>query len=116
MYRYYKITREVAEKLGVAEKAIRHPDGMYLVTPAVSQKVVELCRQELGISPLPEKAFEAIGAIGLSIAEAHESYAGRLRHDQGSTTNDQRPTNNTGLTTENGNDTETGIDRATGDA
>lgn len=82
MYRYYKISHEWAEKLGEAETAPRHPDGMHLVTPGVANKLIARLKEERGVNMLAEEAFNAIGAIGLSTAEVHASARGELRHDR----------------------------------
>lgn len=82
MYRYYKISHAWAEKLGESETTLRHPDGMHLVTPGIANKLIALLRAENpGSNPLAEEAFAAIGAIGLSVAEAQASEKGELRHD-----------------------------------
>lgn len=82
MYRYYKITQEWAEKLGETQTACRHPDGMYLVTPNLGQRIAAILAQENGGTHLlPEEAFATIGAIGLTVAEAKASERGELRHD-----------------------------------
>lgn len=110
MYRYYKISPEWAERLGETETAPRHPDGMFLVTPNVGIRIAnELAQENGGNHLLPAEAFEAIGAIGLTVAEAQASAKGELRHDQHaegeeSRTKDQEPTENTEngqLTTDN---------------
>lgn len=82
MYRYYKISPKWAEILGETETAVRHPDGMYLVTPSIRLRVIEAVERELGVRMLAEDAFEAIGAIGLTVAEAMASAKGELRHDR----------------------------------
>ena len=82
MYRYYKISQKWAEKLGETQTAVRHPDGMYLVTPNIGLRISNALAQENGGTRLlPEDAFAAIGAIGLTIAEAQASAKGELRHD-----------------------------------
>lgn len=82
MYRYYKISQEWAEKLGETQTAFRHPDGMYLVTPNLGVRIANVLAQENGGTHLlPEEAFAAIGAIGLTVAEAQASARGELRHD-----------------------------------
>lgn len=82
MHRYYKISRQWAEKLGETQTAVQHPDGMYLVTPNLGLRIAEALAQESGGARLlPGEAFEAIGAIGLTVAEAMASAKGELRHD-----------------------------------
>lgn len=82
MYRYYKISQKWAEKLGETLTAVKHPDGMYLVTPNLGLRISEVLAKETGTRLLPAEAFEAIGAIGLSVAEAQASAKGELRHDR----------------------------------
>ncbi|MDE5814303.1 MAG: hypothetical protein K2H72_08460 [Muribaculaceae bacterium] len=82
MYRYYKISQEWAERLGETQTAVKHPDGMYLVTPNLGPRIAEeLAKDNGGYRPLPAEAFAAIGAIGLTVAEAQASAKGELRHD-----------------------------------
>ncbi len=81
MHKYYKITPEWAERLNMTESAPRHPDGMYLVLPAVGLQVSErLAAANGGARLSPEEAFNAIGAIGLDTAQALASQRGELRH------------------------------------
>lgn len=82
MHRYYKISRKWAEILGVTQSAVQHPDNMYLVTPNLGLRLSEAIAQMPG-GPhlLPAEAFDYIGAIGLTVAEAHASERGELRHD-----------------------------------
>lgn len=82
MYRYYKISPKWAEKLGETQTAVKHPDGMYLVTPNLGLRISEVLAKETGTRLLPAEAFEAIGAIGLTVAEAQASAKGELRHDR----------------------------------
>lgn len=82
MHRYYKISPQWAEKLGEINTAVKHPDGMYLVTPGIRLRVIEAVERETGHRLLAEEAFEAIGAIGLTVAEAMASAKGELRHDR----------------------------------
>ncbi len=82
MHRYYKISRQWAEKLGVLKTAVPHPDGMYLVTPNLGLRISETLAKETGTRLLPAEAFDAIGAIGLTVAEALASAKGELRHDR----------------------------------
>ena len=82
MYRYYKISRKWAEKLGETQTAVQHPDGMFLVTPNLGLRISEALAKETGTRLLPAEAFEAIGAIGLTVAEAQASFKGELRHDR----------------------------------
>ncbi len=83
MHRYYKISHEWAVKLGEADSAPRHPDGMHLVTPNIGARVADiLALGNGGHHLLPAEALEAIGAIGLTVAEALASDKGELRHDQ----------------------------------
>lgn len=82
MHRYYKISRQWAEKLGETQTAVQHPDGMYLVTPTLGLRISELLAKESGTARLlPAEAFDAIGAIGLTVSEAMASAKGELRHD-----------------------------------
>lgn len=82
MHKYYKISREWAEKLGEAENAPRHPDGMHLVLPNIGVRVADiLAQQNGGHRLLPAEALEAIGAIGLTLTEVMASAKGELRHD-----------------------------------
>ena len=81
MYRYYKISRKWAEKLGETQTAVQHPDGMFLVTPNLGLRISEVLAKETGSHLLPAEAFDAIGAIGLTVAEAQASAKGELRHD-----------------------------------
>lgn len=86
MHRYYKISQQWAEKLGETQTARRHPDGMYLVTPTLGVRIANVLAQETGGTHLlPEEAFAAIGAIGLTVAEAQASARGELRHDSPAT-------------------------------
>ena len=82
MPRYYKISRRWAEKLGETQTAVMHPDGMYLVTPNLGLRISDILAKETGSHLLPAEAFDAIGAIGLTVAEAQASAKGELRHDR----------------------------------
>lgn len=83
MYRYYKISQQWAERLGETDRAVRHPDGMYLVLPNLGPRIAAALREDNPDSCLlPEEAFDAIGAIGLTVEDAHRSAAGELRHDE----------------------------------
>ncbi len=93
MYRYYKISHEWAVRLGEAENAPKHPDGMHLVTPNIGVRIANILAQENGGHHLlPAEALEAIGAIGLSVAEARASAKGELRHDNIPAENSDNPT------------------------
>lgn len=82
MHRYYKISKEWADRLGESRTAVEHPDGMFLVLPGLGHRISDyLHRENGGARLLPEEAFNAIGAFGLSVAEAHASMRGELRHD-----------------------------------
>lgn len=92
MFRYYKISQKWAELLGETTTAPRHPDGMYLVTPSIGTRIANLLAQENGgCNLLPAEAFDAIGAIGLSVAEAQASARGDLRHDVSDVENADNP-------------------------
>lgn len=103
MHRYYKITQEWAELLEETETAPRHPDGMYLVTPNIGSRIAGILAKENGGNHLlPAEALEAIGAVGLTVAEAQASAKGELRHDQpAADENTENPTENGKLKTEN---------------
>ncbi len=94
MHRYYKISHEWAVLLDEADSAPRHPDGMHLVTPNIGARVAEiLAQQNGGHHLLPSEALEAIGAIGLTVAEALASDKGELRHDNIPADNDENADN-----------------------
>ncbi len=88
MHRYYKISQHWVERLGEKKNAPRHPDGMYLVLPNLGSRIASILAQENGGHRLlPEEAFAAIGAIGLTVAEVQASSKGELRHDNPSSDN-----------------------------
>ncbi len=81
MHRYYKISPKWAKRLGVAKEAPKHPDGLYLVTPQLGDRIIEELRRETGVTLLRAEAFEAIGAIGMNVQEALASKRGDLKHE-----------------------------------
>lgn len=102
MNTYYKIPPEWAEKIGVTDVAIQHPDGWYMILPGMAARLVELAPQPEDAHLMTiEEAVQAVGGVCYTQEQALASQRGEEAYmmPRPSTENGQQETDN--LTTDN---------------